>query len=356
MTAFGNTVALLITIIAITTYEVVSLPSLHQWGVTGSRSRSVGKLPASFTAEVTLSPLKVRGGSSDTEDEYESDVDLDESDEESDDESQDESDDESDDESEVSEEAVAVEVDDSEYDKMIVPSPISQLYSIFGVMIISRRLDMTSPTVVRACRFSFIAYVVVLQLFLLYVRFQVKAANDRTVIKIDNPLSKVMESATKNNEQVKDIASSFLNSQSTIMEYDLQQVKSMNGGLLVNMGMMWIMHFKMGQTQPLILQAVQGLMNLYYSPLFQVYILGRNLKRPFSNPKLSGLMEKAAESAGINMDSEDEPEESKTEEKGDEEEDEDEEEYDSDVDEEDDDVDDVDEEESEEEEDSDEDE
>lgn len=152
---------------------------------------------------------------------------------------------------------------------------------------------------------------VILQLFLLYVRFQVKARNDRTAIKIDNPLSKVMESATKNNEsmnQVKDIASSFLNSQSTVLEYDLQQIKSMNGGLLVNMGMMWIMHFKLGQVQPLILQAVQGLMNLFYSPLFQVYILGRNLKRPFANPRMNGLMEKAAESAGIKTDLNDESE------------------------------------------------
>ena len=113
-----------------------------------------------------------------------------------------------------------------------------------------------------------------------------------------SPFSMLLESTQ--NAQVKNLASSLLSSQSTVLEYDLAQIKSMNGGLLMNMAFLWFLHYKMGQTQPLYLQTVQGLMNLYYSPLFQVYILGRNLERPFKNPTMSNKLlteDKAAAAA-----------------------------------------------------------
>ncbi|KAI2499102.1 Phosphate transport (Pho88) [Fragilaria crotonensis] len=177
----------------------------------------------------------------------------------------------------------------SEYDEMLIPSPSMQMYSVIGVMLLSRKLDMFNPTVVRAGRFLYIAYVILLQLFLLYVRLQAKSINNRTPIQMTSPFSKILESTQ--NTQVKNLASSLLSSQSTVLEYDLAQIKSMNGGLLMNMAFLWFLHYKMGQTQPLYLQTVQGLMNLYYSPLFQVYVLGRNLERPFKNPTLSKLMD-----------------------------------------------------------------
>jgi hypothetical protein len=68
------------------------------------------------------------------------------------------------------------------------------------------------------------------------------------------------------------------------MEYDLKQAKSMQSGMIFNMMFMWFLHFKMGQVQPLLIQAITGFINLFYSPLFQVYVLGRNLERPFVNP------------------------------------------------------------------------
>ena len=40
----------------------------------------------------------------------------------------------------------------SEYDEMLIPSPSMQMYSVIGVMLLSRKLDMFNPTVVRAGR------------------------------------------------------------------------------------------------------------------------------------------------------------------------------------------------------------
>lgn len=108
---------------------------------------------------------------------------------------------------------------------------------------------------------------------------------------------------------VKNLASSFLSTKSTIMEYDLKQAKSMQSGMIVNMMFMWFLHFKMEQVQPLLIQALTGLVNLIYSPLFQVYVLGRNLERPFKNPamkKLEEAAEKASEQASTNEEEDDE--------------------------------------------------
>jgi hypothetical protein len=118
-----------------------------------------------------------------------------------------------------------------------------------------------------------------------------KLNNDKTPIVTTNPLSGLVNSQLGQNggDMVKDLASQFLSSKSTVMEYDLKQLKSMNGSLLFNMAFMWFLHFKMEQTQPLLAQTLTGTLNLVYHPLFQVYVLGRNLERPFKNPSTKAL-------------------------------------------------------------------
>mmetsp|Transcript_18367 Transcript_18367/g.42031 ORF Transcript_18367/g.42031 Transcript_18367/m.42031 type:complete len:96 (+) Transcript_18367:456-743(+) len=46
----------------------------------------------------------------------------------------------------------------------------------------------------------------------------------------------------------------------------------------------WFLHFKLGQVQPLVFQAASGAFALVNHPLFQVYVLGRDLERPFAAP------------------------------------------------------------------------
>ena len=96
-------------------------------------------------------------------------------------------------------------------------------------------------------------------------------------------------------DMVKNLANSFLSSESTIVDYDLLQAKNMNNSLLIPMVMLWFLHFKMGQVQPLLHQAVSGVKELVVSPLFQVYILGRNLERPFKNKKLDAMQKQHEE-------------------------------------------------------------
>ena len=125
-----------------------------------------------------------------------------------------------------------------------------------------------------------------LQLFLLFVRVKAKEKNDRTSITINNPLSTALQGQLEGlaggaGSMMKTLASSFLSSTTSILEYDLKEAQSMQRGLLFNMAFLWFVHFKLKQVQPLMIQTASGLLNLFYSPLFQIYVLGRNLERPF---------------------------------------------------------------------------
>jgi hypothetical protein len=134
--------------------------------------------------------------------------------------------------------------------------------------------------------FAFIVYIIALQLFVVYFRVRAKIADDRTPVQISNPLSGLLSQQNEGaggGGMMKSLASSFLSSQSTVLEYDLGQARSMQSDILFNLAFMWFLHFKMQQVQPLILTTINGIMNLLYSPLFQVYVLGRNLERPFKS-------------------------------------------------------------------------
>lgn len=155
-------------------------------------------------------------------------------------------------------------------------------------MMIARKLDMYNPTIVRVLRFAFIAQIILQQAFILYFRIMASKNNDRTPLTIQNQLSSMLQSqldqADGANGMVKNLASSFLSSSSTVMEYDIKQANNMQGGMLFTLALMWFLHFKLGQVQPLLMQIATGILNLGFNPLFQVYVLGRNLERPFKTP------------------------------------------------------------------------
>ncbi len=180
----------------------------------------------------------------------------------------------------------------TEYDDMLTPPAMQQFAISIGVMMLSNRVDILNAKAVRIARFAFVAYIVSVQLFLLYVRIRAKSMNDRTPITISNPLASLVQNGAMGgaangggNFMVKALADQVLSTQTTVLEYDLKQAKKMNGGLLFPMVFLYFLHFKMKQVQPLLMQTATGVMNFVYSPLFQVYVLGRNLERPFKPPK-----------------------------------------------------------------------
>jgi len=170
-------------------------------------------------------------------------------------------------------------------------SPSLQMYTTFGTILLSRKIDMFNPKVVRLVRLLFIVYLIAQQAFIFYVRIMAKRNNDRTPVQVQNPLTSMLTSQLEKqpagaNDMVKNLASSFLKTESTVAEYDMSQTQNMQGGILFNIALMWFLHFKMQQVQPLLVTSVNGFLQLAYNPLFQVYVLGRNLERPFKSPEV----------------------------------------------------------------------
>lgn len=179
------------------------------------------------------------------------------------------------------------------YDAPFLISPQTSFLIQIGLLILCRRVDMKDSKIINIARFSFIGYIIFVNLFTLYVKFVAKRIDDSSVITLENPMMKLVKSQL-NNAVSSDLASSLLTNsftsgtKITIRDYDVQQANTLFYGLLPNLIIMWIIHFKFKQVQPLFLTTASGLLTLIQSPLFQVYIFGKNLERPFKSP--TGLL------------------------------------------------------------------
>ena len=153
---------LLIVVTCVVPHAAAFRPS-RQWGLmVATKQRQYVKLSTCTSVIQSL-----RAGATDVEDGGEEDDQGEEqvsqeaiNDEEEDEEEEDDAVEEGDDEEEEDEdgeeeETSPVEPKDTavtEYDEMLIASPSMQMYSVIGVMLLSRKLDMFNPTVVRAGR------------------------------------------------------------------------------------------------------------------------------------------------------------------------------------------------------------
>ena len=123
-----------------------------------------------------------------------------------------------------------------------------------------------------------------------------KTNNDRTIIHLESPMDAMLKSQMGgtdlgSNEGLKKMMSNFLSKDVTVMQYDMDQAKGMQTSIIITMIITWFMHFKFQQVQPLLVTIISGYFQLFMNPLFQVYVLGRNLERPFKAPKPAWIQE-----------------------------------------------------------------
>lgn len=80
--------------------------------------------------------------------------------------------------------------------------------------------------------------------------------------------------------------------QTTVVEYDQSQAKSLAGQTLMGVVLIIIMHYNWGYLRPLLLQSVLGFRTLASAPIVQVWIFGRaaegDLARPWRAPNPMG--------------------------------------------------------------------
>lgn len=82
----------------------------------------------------------------------------------------------------------------------------------------------------------------------------------------------------------------------TVQEYDTNQLKSNVKAALMGVGMMGVMHLQFGYAQPLIVQSIMPIKNVFESKVAKVHLLGQeavgDLKRPW---KVGGLFAGASD-------------------------------------------------------------
>ena len=70
----------------------------------------------------------------------------------------------------------------------------------------------------------------------------------------------------------------------TAAEYDKKQLSSKRNSYRMGCLFTCFLHFKMKMTQPLVYSSVSGLVDLYYDPLVQIYMLGAKPEGPYKRP------------------------------------------------------------------------
>ena len=103
--------------------------------------------------------------------------------------------------------------------------------------------------------------------------------NDPAVPKIKIPAEMVMGQVAKPAKEL------------TAQEYDTEQFGQLRTQTLMGAFILGIIYYNWKSLLPLVLQAVLTPVNLYEHPLFQIYLLNRDVKRPFPKPNPFGLPE-----------------------------------------------------------------
>jgi len=183
------------------------------------------------------------------------------------------------------------------------PNPLHQMGLTVYCFLLLRKVDVNSPVIIMRARWAYIAYLFAVQLFVLYVKFRARRIDNRFPVAIESPLAGLVKGRLGGESGaaggVAELASRFLSSPSTVRDYDVSQANALRNGALLPMAFNWFIHFKWGQVQPLVFQASSGVFALVHHPLFQAYVLGRDLERPFKTPPnpMAANLEKMKEEA-----------------------------------------------------------
>ncbi|KAG5650347.1 hypothetical protein H0H81_012554 [Sphagnurus paluster] len=140
-------------------------------------------------------------------------------------------------------------------------------------------IPFDDPEVLNYVRIGYVtAQVIVLATYYL-VSLKIKSKNDQTVLKyVEAPGPMSTEPGTLVT--------------TTVRDYDLSETSKLLRAAYMGIAMMAFMHLYMKYTQPLFIQALMGLKNLYDAKLVHIHILGQpaegDLKRPFKTPGMFG--------------------------------------------------------------------
>ncbi|KAJ2538337.1 phosphate transporter (Pho88) [Coemansia sp. RSA 1933] len=141
---------------------------------------------------------------------------------------------------------------------------------IFGTMHVVKRAGLEDPQYMPLIRGVYGVATALMLALTFYLKSTVTAKNDTTALEYDDP--------APGNQGQRIVT--------TNVKHDVGEIGKLQKSTLLTVGIVIFMHFKFGYIQPLILQTLLPMLNMYKSPLFQIHILGKpavdDLKRPWT--------------------------------------------------------------------------
>ncbi|KAH7910521.1 inorganic phosphate transporter [Hygrophoropsis aurantiaca] len=158
-------------------------------------------------------------------------------------------------------------------------SGVQNIVISLGAMQVARRIPFDDPDVLNYVRIGYITSQIVILGAYFFVSYKIKQKNDQTVLKyVDaaNPLSSDSGGLVT----------------TTVRDYDLSETSKLLRAAYFGIAMMSFMHIYMKYTQPLFIQALMGLKNLYDAKPVAIHLLGKpavgDLERPFKVASMFG--------------------------------------------------------------------
>ncbi|KAH9926524.1 inorganic phosphate transporter [Amylocystis lapponica] len=139
-------------------------------------------------------------------------------------------------------------------------------------MQVARKIPFDDPQVLLYVRSAYVVSQAVVLSVYYYISMKIKQKNDLSVLKYVEPANPMSQDKGQ-------LVTT------TVRDYDLSEVSKLVRGVYIGIAMMCFLHGYMGYTQPLFIQALMGVKNLYDAKPVAIYIVGKpaegDLKRPF---------------------------------------------------------------------------
>ncbi|KAG2017295.1 inorganic phosphate transporter, variant 2 [Coprinopsis cinerea AmutBmut pab1-1] len=156
---------------------------------------------------------------------------------------------------------------------------VQNLVISLGAMQLARRIPFDDPVTLNYVRLGYVVVQLIALATYYYLSTVVKKKNDQTVLKYVEP------AAPMSGEPGKVVTT-------TVRDYDLQEVSKLLRSTYTGLAMMAVMHLYFKFTQPLFVQSLMGLKNLYDAKLVAIHLLGKEpsgeLSRPFKTAGMFG--------------------------------------------------------------------
>ncbi|KAH9482027.1 SRP-independent targeting protein 3 [Psilocybe cubensis] len=156
---------------------------------------------------------------------------------------------------------------------------VQNLVISLGAMQLARKIPFDDPETLNYVRIGYVASQLVVLGVYYYISAVIKKKNDQTVLKYVEPANPMSQDAPQ-------LVTT------TVRDYDLSETSKLLRSTYMSLAMMAVMHFYFHFTQPLFVQGLMGIKNLYDAKPVKIHLFGAEakdeLKRPFKVASMFG--------------------------------------------------------------------